>query len=95
MQSPLGGQVSSQLPAEQSIVHGGDAQTPVQFPAEQEQVPPEQVALERGMPVPGSGTAGPPFGVPPPLDPPHAAMQRTTKAKSVPSLAKMEVSFRP
>jgi hypothetical protein len=104
VQSPLGGHVSSQLPAEQSIVQGGDVQAPVQFPDEQEQVPAEQVVLERGVPVPGSGTAGPPFGVPPslplplptvPLDPPHAAIERIEKAKSVAMLRKMDVSFRP
>ena len=55
MQSPEAGHVSSQLPAEQSIVHGDEVHAPVQLPDEQGHVPPEHGALERGAPVPGSG----------------------------------------
>lgn len=78
------------------MVHGDEAQLPAQFPEEQEQAPLEQLVLERGMPVPGSGTAGPPLGVPPPtvpLDPPHETMERTRKDKIGPGLPKVEVSF--
>lgn len=70
----------------------GDAlQALWQLPAEQLHVPPpEHDVLWRGVPVPGSGTAGPPFGVitvaPPSvplptvlLDPPQATMKRRPK----------------
>jgi hypothetical protein len=76
VQSPDAGQVSSQLPAEQSIVHGGALHEPWQLPDEQPHIPPEQATSFRGAPVPGSETAGPPLGdAPPPptvlLDPLH------------------------
>lgn len=70
VQSPLEGQVSWQLPLEQSIVHGAEAHAEVQLPAEQPHVlPPLQLVLCRAAGVPGSDTAGPPFGVAPPVVP--------------------------
>jgi hypothetical protein len=63
VQSPVDGQVSSQLPAEQSAVHGDVLHDAAQLPDEQLQVPPVQGVLLRGVPVPGSTTAGPPLGV--------------------------------
>jgi hypothetical protein len=61
---PDAGQVSSQLPPEQSVVHGGVAQDALQLPEEQLQLPPVHEALLRAPPVPGSAMGGPPFGVP-------------------------------
>jgi hypothetical protein len=78
------------LPEEQSIVHGVEVHDDSQFPEEQLHVPPEQDATCRGVPVPGSATAGPPFGeVPPPgalLDPPHATIIRAETPKLATSL---------
>jgi hypothetical protein len=78
------------LPEEQSIVHGAEVQDDSQFPEEQLHVPPEQDTACLGVPVPGSTTAGPPFGdVPPPgvlLEPPHATIIRTEKPKPTTSL---------
>jgi hypothetical protein len=73
--------VSWQLPDEQSIVHGVELHDDWQLPEEQLHALPEHATACRGVPVPGSATAGPPFGeVPPPgelLDPPHATISRT------------------
>jgi hypothetical protein len=84
------GHVSAQLPDEQSIVQGEELQDDSQFPDEQLHVLPEHETACRGVPVPGSATAGPPFGeVPPPgvlLDPPHATIIRTEKPKPTTSL---------
>ena len=82
MQSPEGGHVSSQLPAEQSAVHGDEVHDAVQLPDEQEHIPPEQDTGERDEPVPGSGTAGPPLGLgppPPPPPPPELPQARTRR----------------
>jgi len=86
VQSPDAGQVSSQLPAEQSVVHGDVLHDALQLPDEHEHDPPEHGALERGVPVPGSGTEGPPFGLPPPPGPPppeplHAMIMKEENAK--------------
>ena len=90
MQAPDAGHVSAQLPEEQSIVHGAEVHDDSQFPEEQLHVPPEHDATCRGVPVPGSATAGPPFGeVPGPgelFDPPHATIVRTEKPKLATSL---------
>jgi hypothetical protein len=63
VQAPVDGQVSSQLPAEQSAVHGDMLHEAAQLPDEQLQMPPVQEVLLRGVPVPGSATPGPPLGV--------------------------------
>ena len=42
LQSPDGGQVSSQLPDEQSIMHGEEVQALWQLPDEQLHVPPPE-----------------------------------------------------
>lgn len=87
MHEPLDGQVSSQLPAEQSAVHGDVLHDAAQLPDEQLQVPPVQEVLVRGVPVPGSAIAGPPLGalvVEVLLEPPHAAIvvsERIVEAK--------------
>lgn len=104
VQSPVGGQMSSQLPAEQSAVQGVEVQAALQLPEEHEHVPLGHVVLERGAPVPGSETGGPPFGVLPPsfelplptvlLEPPQAVIQRNEKAKNAARLRKMDLSFR-
>jgi hypothetical protein len=75
---PVGGQVSSQLPDEHSIVHGVVLHEDWQFPEEQLHIPPGHCVGWRVAAVPGSAIAGPPFGLPPgelivvPLPPPHA-----------------------
>ncbi len=80
MHAPVAGHVSSQLPAEQSAVQGDDVHDAVQLPDEQAHMPPEHETLERGVPVPGSETGGPPFGlVPPPPPPPPELPQATTR----------------
>jgi hypothetical protein len=80
LQSPDGGHVSSQFPEEQSIVHGELAHVLWQLPMEQGHMAPEHERFWRDALVPGSDTAGPPFGVPPGLtvllDPPHATTIR-------------------
>jgi hypothetical protein len=84
VQPPDCGQVSSQLPAEQSIVHGDELHDPVQLPDEHGHVPPEHETPEREEPVPGSETGGPPFGLPPPPpppEPPQAMIMKDEKAK--------------
>lgn len=65
MQSPLGGQVSSHLPLEQSVVQGLALHATAQPPAEQLHMLPEHDTGGRDIPAPGSGTAGPPLGEPP------------------------------
>jgi hypothetical protein len=78
VQGPDGGQVSSQLPDEQSALHGAVLHEAWQLPAEQLHIPPEQDVGWRVAVVPGSAIAGPPFGLPPGelvvvlLPPPHA-----------------------
>lgn len=73
------------MPDEQSAVQGDAAQTLWQLPDEHAHIEPEQETLWRGVPVPGSATAGPPLGLPPSaplpmvlLEPPHAAAARAT-----------------
>lgn len=89
MQAPEVGQVSSQLPAEQSVVQGEDAQAAVQLPDEQAHVPPVHGVVLREEAVPGSEIAGPPLGLPVVvvvLEPPHAAIVEipsTSVTKSV------------
>jgi hypothetical protein len=57
--------VSSQLPPEQSGEHGlWPAHWSVQFPSEQSHELPLQASGLRAPASPGSGTSGPPFGVP-------------------------------
>jgi hypothetical protein len=94
VQLPVAGQVSSQLPLEQSATHGEVLQDAVQLPAEQLQFPPEQSVGWRDAPVPGSAIAGPPLGDPAlveePLDPPHAAAKQMKKPKQVVNLSKMK-----
>jgi hypothetical protein len=72
------------------MVHGAELHDDSQFPSEQLHVVPEHDVACRGIPVPGSATAGPPFGeVPPPgvlLDPPHATASRSEKPKPTTSL---------
>jgi hypothetical protein len=79
VQLPEGGHVSSQLPDEQSTVHGDVVHDPTQLPEEQLHVPAGHETLWRGTPVPGSDTAGPPLGDGPavPLEPLHAGMARS------------------
>jgi len=75
----VGSHTSSQLPLEQSIVHGDCEHWPEQPPLEHAQLPPVQGTVVRGEAPSGSvsGTSGPPFG-PVELDPPpHAAMTIT------------------
>ena len=75
MQAPDAGHASSQLPPEQSVVHGDEAHVALQLPDEHEHVVPEQEALLRPAAVPGSATGGPPLGPPDVvvlLEPPHA-----------------------
>jgi len=84
---PEGGHVSAQLPPEQSVVHGGAPQEAAQLPPVQLHAPPRQGALVRLAAVPGSETAGPPFGDVPGkvvLEPPHATSQvaATTEEKT-------------
>ena len=88
MHAPDEGHVSSQLPPEQSVAHGGEAHVAVQLPEEHAHVLPVQVALlVREEAVPGSAIAGPPLGLPvvvEVLDPPHDAiteLARTMVAK--------------
>jgi hypothetical protein len=81
VQSPVGGHTSSQLPEEQSIVQGDELQVLVQLPDEQEHVPPEQGPLARAPASPGSETAGPPLGVPPPPEGPPALPQPNKRNK--------------
>jgi hypothetical protein len=84
VQAPEGGHVSSQLPEEQSIVHGAEEHEPVQLPDEHGHAPPEHDTPERGAPVPGSEMGGPPFGLPPPPPPPelpHAMTRKDDSAK--------------
>lgn len=80
MQSPDDAHVSSQLPPEQSIVQGAVVHAPWQLPDEQAQLPPAQATLERGVPVPGSGTEGPPFGAPPSTAPTPAVVEEPPQA---------------
>jgi hypothetical protein len=94
VQSPLDGHVSSQLPAEQSIVHGDELHDAVQLPDEHGQVPLEHDTPERGEPVPGSDTGGPPFGLAPPSPPlllppellPQATVRTDARAKKAKDL---------
>jgi hypothetical protein len=90
VQAPDAGHVSAQSPEEQSIVHGAELHDDSQLPEEQLQVLPVHETACRGAPVPGSTTAGPPFGeVPPPgvlLDPPHATTSRNEIPKQATSL---------
>ncbi len=87
MHAPEAGQVSSQLPDEQSIVHGETSHALWQFPEEQAHIPPEHEVTWRAVPVPGSAIVGPPFGEPAPallivpLDPPQATTQTRDKAR--------------
>jgi hypothetical protein len=60
-------------------VHGELPHALSQLPFEHGHIAPEHERLWRDALVPGSDTAGPPFGVPGlavPLDPPHAAASR-------------------
>jgi hypothetical protein len=100
VQSPDDGHVSSQLPPEQSAVHGAAAHELEQLPEEHEHVPPEHAVFDRAVPVPGSATGGPPLGEPPPDvlpdPPPHAAIETTETSESkkvAVSLRKMINSF--
>jgi hypothetical protein len=99
VQLPDGGHVSSQLPPEQSMVHGAAPHELEQLPEEHAHVPPEHEAFERAVPVPGSATGGPPLGEPllvlpdPPL---HAATETNETSESTKvavSLRKMVLSF--
>jgi hypothetical protein len=89
LQSPEGGQVSSQLPEEQSIVQGPALHADTQFPELQLHVFPGHCRAVRGVPVPGSATTGPPFGPPLPpglLEPPHPAIRMREKPKPATNL---------
>ena len=95
--APEGGHVRAQLPPEQSVVHGGAPQVAAQSPPVQLHVPPWQGALVRLVPVPGSETAGPPFGDVPGkvvLEPPHAASQVAASTEErAPRVLAVELSF--
>jgi hypothetical protein len=73
------------LPAEQSVVQGDETHPAVQLPDEQVHVPDEQGLAMRDDAVPGSATAGPPFGVLLDvllLEPPQAARTEAVNAKT-------------
>jgi hypothetical protein len=86
VQSPEAGHTSSQFPAEQSSVQGDAWQVLWQLPEEQLHAPLEQGVDCLGVPVPGSVTAGPPLGDPPPpdvlLEPPQAGSENEDKRKA-------------
>jgi len=94
-QAPERGHVNSQLPPEQSAVHGATVHELEQLPDEHEQVPPEHEVLDRAAGVPGSEMGGPPLGEPPvvPPDPLHAAVAANDRVNVAVSLRQMIMAF--